>query len=515
MSDDRLRAAERAWRETGDVEAEARLLRELVRAGRLTPGGVGLSAALGHAPARAALEEPPPAEPPDPRADPEAWATHAAEALCAPREGVDATLAAARACVAAAFWTPVFSYAHDARFDGLDDGWVRVLDVLEEVVLRLERDRDPATACEVIEAALGEVADEAHGWFAGLNVVTDLRAILHEPENRQGLLARTLASFAMQLRGDDARPVLRDEVGPWLLGLEDPVAARRARFGRRFGAERDLVRAVSVSPDGALVVTANRVGEVALRDAATGATRWRSRRRPSDAFAAAFTPDGRHVVSCDLHGEVLVWSAATGDLVRAFAAHDQGVTAVVPLADGRLVTAGYDGLVKVWATTAEPGGEPAATLRGHERGVGSLAVTPDGRRAASRGSDERLVLWDLEAAAAAWSVALRGGEVAFLPGGDLLSVADDGVPRRLDAATGVERRAGAKVGTIHALAVSPDGARALLARSDAITLLDTRTLATAHEWSARGVQLSAAFAPDGRRALVGARSGGIRSFEVP
>ena len=48
MTDPLLRALERAWRETGSVEAEAAYLRECVRAGALTGDRLALAALCGH-----------------------------------------------------------------------------------------------------------------------------------------------------------------------------------------------------------------------------------------------------------------------------------------------------------------------------------------------------------------------------------------------------------------------------------------------------------------------------------
>jgi hypothetical protein len=58
VSDERLREAERRWRETGAVEDEARWLKECVRAGDLDPEHFELVGALGHPAACLALDLP-------------------------------------------------------------------------------------------------------------------------------------------------------------------------------------------------------------------------------------------------------------------------------------------------------------------------------------------------------------------------------------------------------------------------------------------------------------------------
>jgi len=58
VTDDRLREAERIFRETGDVSAETRLLLERVRAGTLAPERLELAAELGYEPAVLATDAP-------------------------------------------------------------------------------------------------------------------------------------------------------------------------------------------------------------------------------------------------------------------------------------------------------------------------------------------------------------------------------------------------------------------------------------------------------------------------
>lgn len=71
MSDRELQAAERRWRETGDLEALGQLLRLRRRAGDLAFPRLELAAWLGHPGARAALG---PLAPVGPHAPLEAWA---------------------------------------------------------------------------------------------------------------------------------------------------------------------------------------------------------------------------------------------------------------------------------------------------------------------------------------------------------------------------------------------------------------------------------------------------------
>src|SRR5687768_7338094 len=103
--DDRLRGAERAWREARDEASEVRWLRELLRVGRLDRPALALAALLGHAPARMVLGDPPPEE----ELDAPAWAQKVAPLIAA--AGPEAPL---RAAIGAARAVPLYG----DRFDG-------------------------------------------------------------------------------------------------------------------------------------------------------------------------------------------------------------------------------------------------------------------------------------------------------------------------------------------------------------------------------------------------------------
>jgi WD40 repeat protein len=77
------------------------------------------------------------------------------------------------------------------------------------------------------------------------------------------------------------------------------------------------------------------------------------------------------------------WLDASGD--------DPDVTAFTALE--ATASAGYDGRVRLW-DPADPGADPVELGR-HRRGVGAVAVLPDGRLA-SAGGDGRVRLWDVQ-----------------------------------------------------------------------------------------------------------------------
>lgn len=502
MSDDTLRAAERAWREQPGDAAAARLLSERVRLGLLDPLALDLAVALGHR-AACVVAGVEPAE-----AEPTAWVeavTRAAVAL-----GPEACL---RAAAAAAHGAPV----RWERFDGPDDVVVRLLDALDGALLAPAATR--RAALEVLREAAAAAMAEGWGAVAAGEQVLVACAVAREPENAATLLRDGLERGLQSHDPAQVRAIIRDDVAPWALDLGDPVAARRARIGRRFSSEPCIVRAIAFSPDGAKVALAARTGHLTLRDAASGDPLHVLRRAPSDPFALAFSPDGARLWAGDVAGVIAAWDVATGEARGSWPAHEGGVTALRALPDGRLVSAGYDGALRVWSG-AVGDDRPLLEVAGHERKVAALAVSPDGALCATGGSDQQAALRDLASGTARWTAPHPDAvqDLAFMPdGASLLTACDDGHVRRLEVATGQEVGPALRVHErgIYAMALSPDGDIVATAHFDGVRLTRLADGERVAGWPSPAVQLALAFAPDGRSLLAGARSGAVRRHALP
>ena len=138
--------------------------------------------------------------------------------------------------------------------------------------------------------------------------------------------------------------------------------------------------------------------------------------------------------------------------------HGSRVRAVAALPDGRLVSAGDDGRVRVWDPTGVAG---LIELAGHRGIVRAVAALPDGR-VASAGDDRQILLWDLNAVNAPVELGRHGRVVralAVLRDGRVVSAGDDWRvllwdPGKLNAAP---VRLGGHRGSVRAVAVLPDG----------------------------------------------------------
>lgn len=249
-------------------------------------------------------------------------------------------------------------------------------------------------------------------------------------------------------------------------------------------------RAVSVTADGRRVVSAGAgLGERRLTE-------------PSIGFETlSGTPDEDSDLTGNWDATVQVWETTTGRCERLLKAHPGVATGVSVTPDGRLaVTGGADATVRIWDVAT---GACRHTLTGHAREVMAVAVTPDGRLVASASADTTVRLWN--SATGMCECVLAVPQVPL---------------------EGRGRNGAQRVGPVLAVAITPDGRRVVSASGD-LTLLGWRSEDTAvRVWDVTtgecervfhghtGTVKAVAVTPDGRRAVSGSTDSTLRVWDM-
>jgi Cu/Ag efflux protein CusF len=210
-----------------------------------------------------------------------------------------------------------------------------------------------------------------------------------------------------------------------VVGLENRLVRYDVASGevaRELPSRSGVVRSVAWSPDGRrLLVSVFYDATAHLLEAEDG-TEVRRLAVEREAAGVAFSPDGRLAVVGSELGAIAIFDLAAATPPRILTGPSNAVSALA-FAGTRLVSAGDDGVVRVW--------EPATgTLVGERRrtlSISRLAVAPGGHVVASGGLDGFVRLHDLDGEPTDEHLKWHGSQVTGLAwGGSVLVSADSG-----------------------------------------------------------------------------------------
>jgi WD40 repeat protein len=170
-------------------------------------------------------------------------------------------------------------------------------------------------------------------------------------------------------------------------------------------------------------------------------------------ISVTFSPDDRWIVAGGQDGAVSVWDAATGSKQFTFPAHQRHIGAVALSLDGRLLaTCSWDKKVKVWdfeRQRADRANASPLVEIDHSGHVDNVAFSPDAQRLASSVNDGTVHVWDPATGQSVFDPlrvqrksAIRG--LAYSPDGNYLAAAsvddEDRTVSIWNARTGQEER---------------------------------------------------------------------------
>ena len=207
---------------------------------------------------------------------------------------------------------------------------------------------------------------------------------------------------------------------------------------RVLGKHDDRVWDVAFDAAGARLATGSYDGTLCIWDASTGRKlRTLPGHQPFGSMVA-FTPDDRTLAVGRTDGTLRFWDVASGTEANPISGHAGHVIALAYSLDGRfLASAGFRDQTVILRDAKTL--ELIRSFRFGERGIGSVAFSPDGGTLAACGSGGQVQLWDVESGRELGALAGHTGLVeglAFHPAGRLSATSsDDGTVRLWDLAT--------------------------------------------------------------------------------
>jgi WD40 repeat protein/serine/threonine protein kinase len=236
----------------------------------------------------------------------------------------------------------------------------------------------------------------------------------------------------------------------------------------------------------------------------------------------AFSPDGERLASAGGDGVVKIWNSTTGAVIHSISAHTDAVVSVVFHRDGNyLASRGADLKVKVWDLTAtgQPVfNEPCDATRKFGTAY-TIAFSADGRLLAA-GTDRVVKVWDWKSQQLLHSLPghnFHSIPVAFSGDGRLATGSFREGMKLWDPETGnLLRTVPAHRHPISALAFSPDNTRLASASFDrSVKLSDARTGGVLHTFDLHtGNVECVAFSRNGRRLASGGEDKTVRIWDA-
>jgi cytochrome c len=274
------------------------------------------------------------------------------------------------------------------------------------------------------------------------------------------------------------------------------------------------VRALAISPDGTMAISGS---------FDTSSIRWSLSRNTAEQVlrfhagpvnAVAYLPDGRIVTAGD-DTRIAIWAPGETAPVKVLMGHTAPIVALAVSPDGtRLASASWDGTARLWPLA----GGPPQVLEGHQQNVNGVAFTPDGKSIVTAGYEATLRIWPLSGgdAPVVRTLPTPLNSVAVAADGEVIAAGANGKVYFLSERG--EQRGEVEVGPTPIIALTVSGDGALVAAAGirgSVGIVERRSRTLVRTLVGPGMPVwSVAFLPDHHTLLTGGTDRIVRRWDA-
>jgi WD40 repeat protein len=273
----------------------------------------------------------------------------------------------------------------------------------------------------------------------------------------------------IQCGGSDARPAVVTGISISADGRTIAAAAddhrvtlwdaQSAEFKRSFDDHADWVRSVVVSPDGATVASGAGDHLLCMWEIDGQARQFQLRACDNAIAGVSFHPNNQQLAIVGFSNSLQIVNTSTGQISQELVCPCADVRTVTFSGDGeRMAVAGRSGKIRVWNLTS---GARERDIETDGRRIRALSFSPDGRRLAAAGSSPVIRILDAESGHTVATLNTRPAQVHALVFVDERRLATGGTDNRILLWDLDSRQATAQLvghtGTVAALACDARG----------------------------------------------------------
>jgi len=188
----------------------------------------------------------------------------------------------------------------------------------------------------------------------------------------------------------------------------------------------DIVHALTISPNGRLLISGSADKSIRLWDLQTGKRLGTILAHTDTVLSLAISPDGTSFVSGSLYDPLKHWDLNLGQEKNSLGGHAGRIMAIAFSPDGNTIASGSaDSTVKLWSSSTAV---EQCTLKDHTQAIAALAFSSDNKTLASGSWDGTVKLWSTRTHKLKRTLDCSSGRVnsvAFSPDGKVLAVGSD------------------------------------------------------------------------------------------